>query len=149
MDIFGKKAKSEILDLEKDYAQLEDQYRDLMADHMATLKQIDMHIEESIQLTDQIAKLDATIVEQADTLSNMTVSPVSTEASVKLVFSNDNYHMVTPLITTTDETFEQLFKIRAIDDTQSDNKNAIRLSLLNIAREALEQICEDFMGDVE
>lgn len=97
----------------------------------------------------QIANLKADNDQLRKDLALAKEPTIDNVASVKLVFDHDNYQLISPTITINEDTFEQLFKIRAIDDTQSENTNAIRLSLLNLAREALEQICEDFMGDIE
>lgn len=154
MDIFGKKAKLKIDALEEHIqrmrAESSDQQLSQQLSHIAMLETVNQDLEESIaREKETMALLNTTRKENIELHEALEKEREETEAYVKLVFADGNYQVVTPHIATTARTFEELFNIRAIDDTQHENHNAIRLSLLNLAREALEQICGDFMGDIE
>lgn len=124
-------------------------------DAVEIVKQEKKAVEESLDaltvVNEEMASLVERTMEKMEEMSKRL--PPDTvngdEAFVKLVFKNDNYEHITPTISINNDSFEQLFNIRAIDDTQAENKNAIRLALLNLGREALEQICSDFMGDAD
>ena len=150
MDIFGTKSRVKIEALEEHIRRMKSETNDQQINHTVILETANQALEESrvrekeiMELLDNIRKEN---IELQEALEN---GSVETEAYVKLVFADGNYQVVTPHIATTPQTFEELFNIRAMDDTQRENPNAIRLALLNLAREALEQICGDFMGDIE
>ena len=154
MDFFGKKAKLKIEALEEHIERMKAESTEWrnkqQTDHAAILDTVNKSLEESIaREKETMALLSKVQQDNIELLESIERKQVDTEAYVKLVFSDGNYQVVTPHIAITDNTFEELFGIRAIDDSQKDNHNAIRLSLLNLAREALEQICGDFMGDIE
>ena len=104
---------------------------------------LEIEIDELQNLVSVLKKKNTELSDELKAISQQKESP-----SVKLVFDPKNYEIVTPVIVTDDDSFESLFTIRAIDDSQSTNINAIRLSMINLAREALEQICDDFTGDL-
>lgn len=149
MDIFGKKAKLKIEALEEHIRRMRIESDQQQIMYTSTMERVDAALEESIVREKASESLLIKAREDNIELLRSIDNEKSDEAYVKLVFADGNYQVVTPHIAITDKTFEELFGIRAIDDSQKDNQNAIRLSLLNLAREALEQICGDFMGDIE
>lgn len=150
MDIFGKKAKLKIEALEEHIRRTKAETNDQQINNTVILETANQALEESRAREKEIMELlDNIRKENIELQEALEKGSVETEAYVKLVFADGNYQVVTPHIATTPRTFEELFNIRAIDDTQRENPNAIRLALLNLAREALEQICGDFMGDIE
>lgn len=153
MDLFGKKSRVRIEALEEYIGRLRAQHDSAIADNMRTENEI------LVEMT-ALRTENEVLVEEHEFLKNDNVRlknevealkklAQSDEAYVKLTFDTDNYEVVTPHIAITDDSFENLFNIRAIDDTQANNQQAIRLALLNLAREALEQICGDFMGELK
>lgn len=153
MDIFGKKSRVKIEALEEHVAKLKEGYDAAISNHMRAeytheVEMTAIRTENEI-LTEEHEFLKNDNVRLMEELQVLEKQIQSDEAYVKLTFATDNYEVVTPHIAITDDSFENLFNIRAIDDTQANNQQAIRLALLNLAREALEQICEDFMGDLK
>lgn len=152
MDLFGKKSRAKIEALEEHVAKMKAEYDAAVSNRMR--EQYGHEVEMTALRTE-----NEILVEEHEFLKNDNVRLMeelqalekqaqAEEAYVKLTFATDNYEVVTPHIAIAEESFENLFNIRAIDDTQANNQQAIRLALLNLAREALEQICEDFMGDL-
>lgn len=152
MDLFGKKSRVRIEALEEYIERLRAQHDSAIGDNMRA--QYDHEVEvtalrtENEILVEEYEHLKYDNVRLMGELQELKDQIQSEEAYVKLTFATDNYEVVTPHIAITDDSFENLFNIRAIDDTQANNQQAIRLALLNLAREALEQICSDFMGEL-
>ena len=147
---FTKKLYEQIA-FQEEYSEALRSYNEELIDRLENLREENLGLSDSIyQITASKEKyvedLEAKIAEQGELIEKLSTDE---NASVTLMFDNGNYEIVTPIIKTTDESFENLFNLRVMSDDQEGNMNAIRLSLLNLAREALEQICEDFTGDIE
>lgn len=147
---FTKKLYEQI-EFQEEYSEALRCYNEELTNRLENLREENLGLSDAIdQITisknKYVEDLEAKIVEKDELIEKLSTDE---NASVTLMFDNSNYEIVTPIIKTTDESFENLFNLRVMSDDQEGNMNAIRLSLLNLAREALEQICEDFTGDIE
>lgn len=154
-DIFKRKR---IKELETSVEELERINKDLTTKMNEQLTILEKELEDSrtgcSKYVDQITKyeeenekllkLAEDLSEQVRVLENKTDG----EPSVTLVFDKERYDKIVPIVTYNEDSFERLFELRAIADGQDQNKHAIQLAMLNLAQECLEQMNEDFTGEI-